>query len=95
MTEVPTVTGLGLAPIAACDEALSTTSDVVPMEPAKTLSPEYEPEIVSVPTGAAEELHVPLPPDSVAVHNGVDPAVNVTEPVGVGTPVALVVTVAE
>ena len=88
MTEVPTVTGLGLAPIAVCDDALPTTSEVVPVEPANTLSPEYTPVIGSVPTGAAEELHVPLPFDSVAVHNGVDPVVNVTEPVGVpATPV--------
>jgi hypothetical protein len=70
-----------------------TTSDVVPVEPANTPSPEYDPEIVSVPTVAAEELHVPLPLDSVAVHNVVDPVVNVTEPVGV--PAVSVVTVAE
>jgi hypothetical protein len=89
------VTGLGLAPIVVCDEALLTTSVPVPVEPTNTLSPEYAPVIWSVPTGAAEELHVPLPFDSVAVHSGVDPVWNVTDPVGVGTPVALLVTVAE
>jgi hypothetical protein len=90
------VTGFGLAPIVVCDDALLTTSGgPVPVEPANTLSPEYTPVIGSVPTGAAEELHVPLPFDSVAVHSGVVPVVNVTDPVGVGTPVALVVTVAE
>jgi hypothetical protein len=53
------------------------------------------PVIVSVPTGATEELHVALPLDSVAVHSVVVPVVNVTEPVGVGCPLTLVVTVAE
>ena len=51
--------------------------------------------IGSVPAGAAGELHVPLPFDSVAVQSGVDPVLNVTDPVGVGNPVTLVVTVAE
>ena len=51
--------------------------------------------IVSVPTGAAEELQEALPPDNGAVQSDVDPVENVTDPVGVGTPVALVVTVAE
>lgn len=59
------------------------------------MSPEYAPEIVSVPSGAALELHVPLPFDNVAVQSVVAPVVNVTDPVGPGTPVALVVTVAE
>ena len=57
--------------------------------------PEYVAEIVSVPAGAAEEPQEPLPPDSVAVQSVVDPVVNVTEPLGVGTPEAFVVTVAE
>ena len=95
MTEEPSATGLGLAPIAVLAEALSTTRDVVFVKPMNTPSPEYAPEIVLVPAGAPEELHVPLPFDSVAVHSGVEPVVNVTDPVGVGTPVALVVTVAE
>jgi hypothetical protein len=51
------------------------------------------PEIVSVPTGAAEELHEPVPFVNVAVQSGVDPAENVTEPLGV--PVAVDVTFAE
>ena len=72
-----------------------TTRLVVPVDPANTLSPEYVPEIVSVPTGAAEELQEPLPLDNVAVHSGVDPVENVTDPLGVGNPVAVVVTVAE
>jgi hypothetical protein len=50
---------------------------------------------MSVPTGAAEELHVMAPFDNGAVQSGVDPVENVTDPVGVGTPGALVVTVAE
>jgi hypothetical protein len=75
--------------------ASSTVSVVVPSDPEKMVSPEYAPEMVSIPSGAAEELHVPLPFDSVAVHSGVDPVVNVTEPVGAGTPVTRVVTVAE
>jgi hypothetical protein len=96
VTEEPSATGLGLAPIDVCDEAWLTTSAgvVVPVEPMNTPSPEYDPVIVSVPTGAAEELHHPPPNDSVAVHSGVVPAVNVTDPVGAGTPVAPVVTVA-
>jgi hypothetical protein len=50
---------------------------------------------VSVPTGAAEELQEPLPLDSVAVQSGVDPVENVTDPLGVGNPVTVDVTVAE
>ena len=91
MTEDPTVTGLGLAPIAVC-EASSTVSVVVPSDPEKKVSPEYVPEIVSVPNGAAEELHVPLPFASVAVHSGVEPVVKVTDPVGAGNPLTAVVT---
>jgi hypothetical protein len=68
---------------------------VTALDPENTLFPEYVPEIVSGPAGAAEEPHEPLPPDSVAVQSVVDPAVNVTEPPGVGTPGAFVVTVAE
>jgi hypothetical protein len=51
--------------------------------------------IVSLPTGATEEVQEAVPPDNVAIQSDVDPVVNVTVPVGVGTPVALVVTVAE
>jgi hypothetical protein len=50
--------------------------------------------IVSLPTGAAEELQEALPLDNVAVQSWVDPLVKMTDPVGVGNPVALVVTVA-
>lgn len=75
--------------------AFSTASVVVPVDPEKSVSPEYTPEMVSVPSGAAEELHVPLPFESVAVQSGVDPVVNVTDPVGVGKPMTLVVTAAE
>ncbi len=50
---------------------------------------------MSVPTGAAEEGHEPPPFDNGAVQSGVDPAENVTDPVGVGSPVPVVVTVAE
>lgn len=50
---------------------------------------------MSVPSGAAEEVQVPVPLDSVAVHRVVAPVVKATVPVGVGTPVAVVVTVAE
>jgi hypothetical protein len=74
---------------------LVTVSVVVPVERPNTESPEYAPEIVSVAAGAAEELQEPLPFDNVAEHSGVDPAVNVTDPVGVGNPVTVVVTVAE
>jgi hypothetical protein len=74
---------------------LLTTSGVVEFEPANTVSPPYVPVIVSVPTGAADELQDALPPDSGAVQSDIDPIENVTDPVGVGTPVALVVTVAE
>ena len=95
MTEVPTVTGLELTPIAVC-EGSSTTRDVVPKDPEKLASPEYAPEIVSVPIGeAAEELHDPLPFANVAVHSVVEPVENVTDPVGVGNPVTFVVTVVE
>jgi hypothetical protein len=72
-----------------------TTRVVVPDAPENTVLPSYVAVIVSVPTGAAEELHVTAPLDNGAVQSGIDPAENVTDPVGVGTPVALVVTVAE
>jgi hypothetical protein len=52
--------------------------------------------IVSVPAGAAEEGHEAVPSfNNVAVQSWVEPVVKVTVPVGVGTPVALVATVAE
>jgi hypothetical protein len=77
-----------------CDDALLTTRDFVPVEPANVESPEYVPVIVSVPTGAAAELHDPVPLDNAGiVHSVVDPVVNVTEPVGVPAPTG--VTVAE
>jgi hypothetical protein len=41
---------------------------------------------VSVPTGAAAEVHEPEPPESVAVHSDVEPLETVTEPVGVPGP---------
>jgi hypothetical protein len=94
VTEPPIVTGLGLAPIEVI-EGSSTARVVVPVDPEKVPSPEYAPETVSVPRGAAVELHEPLPLDNVAVQSVVDPVVNVTEPVGVGNPVVLVVTVVE
>jgi hypothetical protein len=89
------VAGLGLAPIEVCvgDRELSTSRVVDPLDPKNTVSPEYVPEIVSVPTGAAVELQEPLPFDKVAVHSGVDPVENVTDPLGV--PVTVDVTVAE
>jgi hypothetical protein len=71
---------------------LLTTRAVVPLEAVKLVLPEYAPEIGSEPIGAAEEVHVPLPFDSVAVHSGVDPVVKVTDPVGAGNPVTAVVT---
>jgi hypothetical protein len=85
---------LGDTPIEVWDGALFTTRDIVPVEPTNTTSPEYVPVIVSVPVGAAEEGQEPVPPDKVAVQSDVDPAENVTVPVGVGCPVAFVVTVA-
>jgi hypothetical protein len=72
-----------------------TTRDVVPAEPENSPSPEYVPETASLPAGAAELLHAPLPFDKVAVQSGVDPVTNVTEPPGVGKPAPLVVTVAK
>jgi hypothetical protein len=51
--------------------------------------------IVSFPTGATEEVQEAVPFENVTVQSGVDPAENVNEPLGVGTPVAVVVTVAE
>jgi hypothetical protein len=95
VTDEPSATGLGLAPIELCDAAGLTTRLVVPVDPEKSVSPVYAPEIVSVPTGAVVALHEPLPLDNVAVQSDVNPAVNVTDPVGVGNPVVLVVTVAE
>jgi hypothetical protein len=66
------------------------------LDPEKFASPKYAPEIVSVPPGAAVELHVPLPFDiNVAVHSEVGPVVKVTVPVGVGSPGTLVDTVVE
>jgi hypothetical protein len=74
-------------------DGLLTVRVFVPVEPENWVSPEYVPETVSVPAGAAEELQEPLPLDKDAVHSCVDPVVNVTDPVGV--PVAVDVTVAE
>lgn len=95
MTEAPCVTELGAAPTDVCDGVLVTPSVVVPVDPAKVKSPEYAPEIVSVPTGAADEVQVPVPFTKFAVHSVVVPVVNETDPVGVGFPLTLVVTVAE
>jgi hypothetical protein len=72
-----------------------TVSVVVPDDPEKTLLPEYVPEIVSLPAGAAEEGHEPVPLDNVAMQRVLDPALNVTVPVGVGAPTTVVVTFAE
>jgi hypothetical protein len=72
-----------------------TVSEVVPVEPVNTVLPEYVPEIESEPAGAAAELHEPLPFDNVAVQSAVPPVEKETEPPGVGTPDAFVVTVAE
>jgi hypothetical protein len=61
-----------------------TTRLVVPVEGARRLVLWYWPVIVSVPTGAAEELHEPVPfDDNVAVQRAVDPVEKVTAPVGV------------
>jgi hypothetical protein len=38
---------------------------------------------VSSPTGAAEELQVPYPEDSVTVQSGVEPAVTAALPEGI------------
>lgn len=94
VTEEPSGAAFGVALTEVCVVAGFTTRLVVPLDPVKLVLPEYAPEIVSVPPGAAEELHEPLPPDNVAVHNEVDPAVNVTVPVGVN-PVTPVVTLVE
>jgi hypothetical protein len=73
-----------------------TARVVVPAELENVELPEYVPEIVSVPAGAAEDGHEAVPSlDNVAVQSWVDPLVKVTDPVGVGNPVPLVVTVAE
>jgi hypothetical protein len=96
VTEAPTVTDVGLAPIEVCVGALFTTRLVVPVEPKNSVSPEYVPEIVSVPIGAAEELQEPVPAlDNVAVQSDVNPVENVTDPLGMGSPVTVDVTVAE
>lgn len=49
---------------------------------------------MSVPTGAAEELHDPLPLDRIAVQSGVNPVEKVTDPLE-GNPVTFVITIAE
>jgi hypothetical protein len=96
VTEAPTVTDVGFAPIEVCVGALFTTRLVVPVEPKNSVSPEYVPEIVSVPIGAAEELQEPVPAlDNVAVQRGVNPVENVTDPLGMGNPVTVDVTLAE
>jgi hypothetical protein len=96
VTEAPWVTGAGVAPIEVCDGALLTTRDVEPFEPENTALPEYVPVTVSVPTGAAADVHVPVPLlDNVAVQSAVEPVVNATDPCGVGMPTTFVVTVAE
>jgi hypothetical protein len=60
------------------------------------VSPEYLPEIVLVPAGAAAEGHEAVPSlNNVAVQSWVDPLVKVTDPVGAGNPEPFVVTVAE
>ena len=82
MTEDPCATGLGVVVTDVWLAAFETLTVVDPVE-ADTPIPEYVPKTRSLPTGAADELHEPLPPDSVAVHSGVDPVENVTEPLGV------------
>jgi hypothetical protein len=62
---------------------LATVSVVVPVEADNPAPPEYVPKMRSVPSGAAEELHEPLPLNNVAVHSGVDPVEKVTDPLGV------------
>jgi hypothetical protein len=63
-----------------------TSSVVDPVEGDNPIWPEYVAKTKSVPTGAAGELQDPLPLANVAVHSDVDPVENVTEPVGVRTP---------
>jgi hypothetical protein len=82
VTGDPIVTGLGLAVTDACVAAFEMLTVVDPVE-ADVPLPEYVPKTRSVPTGAADELHEPMPPDSVAVHSAVDPVEKVTDPLGV------------
>ena len=68
-----------------------TTSEVLPDDGSKVVSPEYEPSTGSVPVGALVAEHepvavVPDPADSVAVHMAVEPMVNLTVPVGTDVP---------
>ena len=62
MTDVPRVTGLGLAPMDVSLTGWVTSSVVDPVEAAVPL-PEYVPNTRSLPSGAADELHDPLPWD--------------------------------
>jgi hypothetical protein len=71
-----------------------TTRVVVPVELENEPLPAYVPEIASLPAGAAEEVHDPLPLDNVAVQSDVDPVEKVTDPLR-ENPVILGVTVAE
>jgi hypothetical protein len=62
---------------------LVTVSDVVPVEADDPAPPEYVPKMRSVPSGAVAALQEAVPIDTVAIHSGVDPVENVTDPVGV------------
>jgi hypothetical protein len=101
VTVAPYVTGSpefvvpGTAVIDVSVEGGGLMTRRVLLDPENTLSPEYVPVIVTLPSGVSAELHDPVPFDSVAVHSGVEPAVNATAPVGVGIPATDVVTDAE
>jgi hypothetical protein len=77
--------------------ALLIVSVVVPVLVVKSVSPEYAPLRLCVPCAKVEIVHVPVPPESVAVQTAAPPlllSVIVTVPVGVPAPGATAATVA-
>jgi hypothetical protein len=70
----------------AVTEAGPTLSGVVPVDAEKLGSPEYVPVTVRSPEGESLDEQEPVPASRVAMHNAVEPSVNVTVPVGVPTP---------
>jgi hypothetical protein len=84
---LPKVVEVGLNFTAVVLMARATVKDVVPLDGALLVLPEYVPVTMSVPTGAIVALQLAEPEDNAGVvHNVLAPSLKVTEPVGVPEP---------